>query len=65
MAKFSHVNAPNIGDGVFLCQEGRLPKAALLRIASAATRLLGFVEAAAGVFSLFLMSSFPSARGGQ
>jgi len=39
-----------------------------LRIASAASRLLGFVagrEAAAGVFSLFLMSGLPSARGGQ
>jgi hypothetical protein len=37
-----------------------------LRIASAASRLLGFVagrEAAAGVFSLFLMSSLPSTRG--
>jgi hypothetical protein len=36
-----------------------------LRIASAASRLLGFVaghEAAAGVFSLFLMSGLPSAR---
>jgi hypothetical protein len=37
-------------------------------IASAASRLLGFVagrEAAAGVFSLFVMSGLPSARGGQ
>jgi hypothetical protein len=39
-----------------------------LRIASAASRLLGFVaggEAAAGVFSLFLMSGLPSARGNR
>jgi hypothetical protein len=39
-----------------------------LRIASAASRLLGFLagrEAAAGVFSLFLMSGVPSARGSQ
>jgi hypothetical protein len=39
-----------------------------LRVASAASRLLGFVagrEAAAGVFSLFVMSGLPCARGGQ
>lgn len=39
-----------------------------LRIASAASRLLGFVagrEAAAGVFLLFLMSGLPSAHGDQ
>jgi hypothetical protein len=39
-----------------------------LRIVSAASRLLGFVagrEAAAGVFSIFLMTGLPSARGGE
>jgi hypothetical protein len=36
-----------------------------LHIASSASRLLGFVEAAAGVCSLFLMSGLPSARGDQ